>query len=257
MKKSIRKIAIILIIIVILILVGIIVKNTLFEKKKEDINSKMENISQLAINGATKEELSKYFNTEKLDGNSIMTGPDSYMREMPSEETIKEYKLSEYIKLQDKLAANVEKKIKDNFTFILGKKTADDNGGVVYTGSVKGYYQLEYLLDLKTLQGTLSEEYKEDNDEVTNYKAKVIAMKILDDYLSIYENKKYFGGVNLYIYADDEDKTTTSYLSFLSTLQGVTYNNEDVNKLEDTRDTRLKEYLENAKNKKIINGLNI
>lgn len=257
MKTNIRKIAIIIIIILILILIGIIIKHTLFGTKKENINSKMENISQLAISGASKEELSKYFNIENLDSNSIMTGPDSYMREKPSDEIIKQYKLSDYIKLQDKLAANVEKKIKDNFTLILGEKTTDANGGTVYSGSVKGYYQLEYLLDLKTLQSTLSDEYKEDNDEVTNYKAKVIAMKILDDYLSIYENKKYFGGINLYIYSDDEEKTATSYISFLNALQGVSYNNEEVDKLESTRDTRLKEYLENAKSKKIINGLNI
>lgn len=256
-KRKINKILIGVVSILLVVLLVIVLKSVISFGGKPYIEKQLNKVNSLAINGATKEELSKYFNTDNLDSNSLMTGPDSYMRVKPEEKIITKYKLDKYVSLQDKLATNVETRIKKEFNFIMGDEPFKDNGATVYQGLVKGFYQMEYLIDLKELQSILASEYQEEApEEVLQYKAKVIAMKILDDYLTNYDNDDDYAAANIYIY-EDKEKTDLSYISYLNMLQGVNYQNEVIDKLELTRTARLNKYIKEAIKKNKINGLNI
>ena len=243
-KNKINKILIIILVVTAAILlitslILIIVKSS----KSSAVEKKLNKINQLVINGSSKESLSKYMNVDKIDGNYLMTGPDCYMREKPNDQAIKDNKLDTYVKQQNKYASNVEKKIKENFQFIMNDNTFKDNGAKVYTGVVRGYYQLEYMLDLKEIQKQLIEKLNVEDEEINQYKAKVIGMKILNNYLSIYENKDNYSGINIYVY-EDKDMTDSSIASYLNMLQGVNYSNKEVVELEETREQRIKEYID-------------
>ena len=253
-KRNNKLLVIILVVAAILLLTSLIL--LIVNSSGNKVERKLNKINQLVINGSSKDALSKYMNIDKIDGNYLMTGPDCYMREKPDDETIKANKLEKYVSLQNKYASNVEKKIKENFQFIMGEKTFKDNGATVYTGVVRGYYQLEYMLDLKEMQRQLIETLKLENEEINQYKSKVIGMKILDNYLSQYENKKYYSGTNIYVY-EDQDKTDLSMSNYLNMLQGVNYNNEDVDKLEETRISRIKEYIEKEITKNNLKSLDL
>lgn len=250
--KNKKKIIIIGIAIVLLI-VGIVL--VIINNNSNNMKKTLEKVNNLALKGATKNELSKIFRTEELESDYMLTGPDCYMRLKPTEAKVKEYNLSNYIKEQDKLSKTVEKSIEENFFTLINDTTTKENNATVYSGVVRTFYQLEYLQDLKELQKLILTEYKENNtlnEDIDNYKAKVVAMKILDKKLDNYKNKDEYSGFNIYVYEDDT-KTGSSFVSYMNMLQGINYHNDDVNKLEETREQRIKDYLEEAKNNNTVN----
>ena len=250
--KNKKKIIIIGIAIVLLI-VGIVL--VIINNNSNNMKKTLEKVNNLALKGATKNELSKIFRTEELESDYMLTGPDCYMRLKPTEAKVKEYNLSNYIKEQDKLSKTVEKSIEENFFTLINDTTTKENNATVYSGVVRTFYQLEYLQDLKELQKLILTEYKENNtlnEDIDNYKAKVVAMKILDKKLDNYKNKDEYSGFNIYVYEDDA-KTGSSFVSYMNMLQGINYHNDDVNKLEETREQRIKDYLEEAKNNNTVN----
>jgi len=242
---------------IIFIVIGVVlVINNNYNK---NMKKTLEKVNSLALKGATKNELSKIFKTDDLESDYLLTGPDCYMRLKPSDEKIKENSLSSYVKEQDKLSKTVEKNIEENFYTLISDTTRKENNATVYSGVVRTFYQLEYLQDLKAIQSSIINEYKENNEvdeEIDNYKAKIVAMKILDKKLDTYKNKDEYSGFNIYVYEDDT-KTGSSFVSYMNMLQGINYHNEYVNKLEDTREERIKEYIEEAKNNNIISKDNL
>ncbi len=232
--------------------------------KNQDISMKMKDkiaqVNNLVISSATKEELATAINVDDINSLSIMTGEDSYMRLLPSKNKIDEYNLQKYQKEQDSLATIVEKSIKDNFVFELEKKTAKINDATVYYGVLKAFYQMTYLQDLQELQRVLFEEYKLSNgitdEEVEQYKAKVVAMKILNEKLNQYKNNDQYCGAAVYQY-EDEESTSMSLLSYLNLLQGINFHNEDVEELENTREERITKYIEEAKENNLIDTSNV
>lgn len=245
--KSIKRIAIIILLVaIIMIIVGI---SFYFSNKRSKIKETIEEVNQIVLSSASKEELLKKVNSEKINSFIIMTGPDSYIAEKPSKDLIEKYNLSNYEKVQTQLVERVEKKIKDNFKTIMSDETFEDNNATVYRGLLKTYYQIYYLHDLQDLQQKIIAEklITEEDNEILEYKAKIIAMKVIDNYLDIYDNKKEYCSFTVYIY-DDEKKTADSFASYLNMLQGSNYDNDTTKKLEQSAEIRINGYYEEAKN---------
>ena len=256
MKNNKKKIIIIGIAIVLLI-IGIVL--VVINNNSNNMKKTLEKVNSLALKGATKNELSKIFKTDELQSDYMLTGPDCYMRLKPTDVKIKKYNLNNYVKTQDSLSKTVEKSIEENFFTLISDKTRKENNATVYSGVVRTFYQLEYLQDLKELQNLILNEYKDNNkvnEEVDSYKAKVVAMKILDKKLDNYKNKDEYSGFNIYVYEDD-NKTGSSFVSYMNMLQGINYHNDEVNKLEETRQDRIKDYLEEAKDNNTVNKGNL
>ena len=90
---------------------------------------------------------------------------------------------------------------------------------------------------------TLSNE----NTEVNKYKAKVIAMKLLDSYLDEYIYNGDSKVISITFNSINDDKTKNSLIQYLIDLAG--YNNredEKINTMENNRKTRIAEYINTA-----------
>ena len=242
---------------IVLMIIGVVL--VINNNSNNNMKKKLEKVNNLALKGASKDEFSKIFITDKLESDYLLTGPDCYMRLKPSDEKIKANNLNSYVKEQNKLSESVEKNIEDNFFTLINETTRKENNATVYSGVLRTFYQLEYLQDLKAIQSSLINEYKENNsvnEEIDNYKAKIVAMKILDQKLDNYKNEDEYSGFNVYVYEDDI-KTGSSFVSYMNMLQGINYHNDYVNELEKTREERIKNYIEEAKNNNVINKDNL
>jgi len=137
-----------------------------------------------------------------------MTGPDSYLRMKPEEEIIKKYKLSSYVRQADKLATNLEAKIKENFEFKTKGVVESKNyySVLVY---YKSFYYREYIEDFNAIVRILINKEKLNIDASTEvdyekvaeiYKIQVKAMEILNKHNMNYILciiVRYFGGIKL------------------------------------------------------------
>ena len=213
-------------------------------------------ITELISKKSSRSSYIEYIGINDFSNTSIMTGKDSYLREKPSDKDIKQHNLDEYVKLQDTLATNVEKKIISNLEYKVGEIADIEEDATIYHVELKTYYEIEYLLDLDELQNKLLEEYRNKNEmineEIANYKAKVIAMKLLDDKLKNYENSSEYCVANIYYYKDSY-KTSKSLVSYLNALQGSNYNNDEIDALTNTREDRINDYIKDAKKYGVIN----
>ena len=175
------------------------------------------------------------------------------MRTRLDDKTIKDNNLDNYVIIQDELATNVEKKIQSNFDYSISNVIEEDDY-TQYSVLLKSYYQIAYLLDLEELQKQLLVKSAQEDNEVNNYKAKVIALKILDKRLDDYVNKDENCMANLYRYQNDEERNNSSLLSYINLLQGLNYNNEKIfteNQLNITE--RMNTYINEAIENKLIN----
>ncbi len=257
MKSKLRIIIEIIIGIAIIALLSTIVVNVVsFDKKANDEkNTKelIENLNNLLINGGSKEEIKELTGLDDIDETSLMTGKDCYMRTRLDDKTIKDNNLDNYVIIQDELATNVEKKIQSNFDYSISNVIEEDDY-TQYSVLLKSYYQIAYLLDLEELQKQLLVKSAQEDNEVNNYKAKVIALKILDKRLDDYVNKDENCMANLYRYQNDEERNNSSLLSYINLLQGLNYNNEKIfteNQLNITE--RMNTYINEAIENKLIN----
>lgn len=131
---------------------------------------------------------------ESLTPMYIYVGKDSFVSTKPSKEIIRRYNLENYEKLQSKYAAIVEKRFLEGTSYSFDKI---DETTMVY--SFKPWYFGAYSTDLQYLIQRLivetGEITKDDFMQATEkytvyeYKARVKAMYILNDYLSTYENQ--------------------------------------------------------------------
>lgn len=220
------------------------------------MNQRITYITELVSKKSSRSSYIEYIGINEFSNTSIMTGKDSYLRDKPSDKDIKQHNLEEYVKLQDSLATNVEKKIISNLEYKIGDIADIEEDATIYHVDLKTYYEIEYQLDLEELQNKLLEEYRNKNEiineEIATYKAKVIAMKLLADKLKNYENKDEYCVANIYYYKDSY-KTSKSLVSYLNALQGSNYNNEVIDTLTNTRKDRINDYIKDAKQYGVIN----
>ena len=144
-----------------------------------------------------------------------------------------EANLKKYAKAQDYYANQVEKRMKDNFSYQLGEfLMADEGANIVQKVTFQSYYLELYQLDWSLLQTELlnrigfNKNLADDlsNEDVqTIYKAKVKAMEIMNDYLDNYENKDEKMEYDLIYSVDGDDIGTLDYFSLLCNVNGIMY----------------------------------
>ena len=246
MKKNIKRIIFAVGIILIIVLVAILLlvfqnnnKEPKEEKWPEKITSKeiaekyIDNLSDLIINGGTKEEYTKAFGSAKVPQLYIMTGEYSSFRVTPSSKIIEEYNLKEYVDKQEELAKNLEKHIKDNFSYNIEGTVEEENYYSVLV-SYKSYYYLNYSNDLNEIRNllltkagyNLEENITENNQFIADsFKAKVKAADLLDNYLDSYNNSNEENSV--YVRFDNREKASSfdNLQSYLINLNGYAYHN--------------------------------
>lgn len=240
-----KKTCIILIVIIALITItsGIILLS------KEDKSTKKENpktqekivvdyvekINKVIMNGGTKRQYLSVLRRKQLLDTDIMTGPDMYLRQKPSNKVIQKNSLSSYTTKGEELAKKLEKAIKDNFECeIEGVLTKEDYLAVLVT--YKSFYYNAYIKDLTAIQNELliragydfenitSEQEKAI--EVDSYKAKVKAASLLNDRLDMYKNNEESKRVYINFDGKKIEGNSDNFLSYLMNLEGYTYTNQ-------------------------------
>ena len=139
----------------------------------------------------TKKDLKGYTGEDLLAG-LIFYGKDSYTRLRISDDLIKKNKLESYSSLQNKYASNVEEKLLSNFVYGYNNYTEKDGVSSLEIEYRTFYYNfyvsdLVYLTD-KILVKNGNNTEKIDYSSPIRYKAKVMAMKVLDSHLDDYVN---------------------------------------------------------------------
>ena len=243
--------------ILICIVIIIICSNKPGETKKETELTKdkiVENIIEdIYFNpSTTNEDIKKTVGTY-LPRNEIFIGKDSILRKKPSSEIIKKYKLEEYEKMQNQYAEKVEKKYMDNTKYKIVESSEDN----VLLEIVPWYY-FQYTNDLAKIKNTIFDyadyDYTEkdiphEEFEVNDYKARVIAMHIMDSYLDMYDNNTKERRMVKITYTDDKPGKA-DYFTLYVVLSGYTAQNGPS---EELSANRADEYLNNAKKSGLFN----
>ena len=169
---------------------------------KKDAENYIEKINSFILKGKTNDEYNRIFKY-KIDEELIILGEDAYQNKKPSKEIIKKYKLEDYVEEHEKLIKNLEEKIKENFDVKI-VKTNDYEQKFNNTINIKTFYYSSYISDLKTIESDIVflavMDYTDTNltekEEADRYKAKVKAMKIIDEYLDRYVNKNIYRSIS-------------------------------------------------------------
>lgn len=252
-KKRIFLFCIILLFVITLIVIVFLPKkenNEISYTKKEII----EKISEGFANGISKKELEKLVNQE-LSDKTIMTGKDAYLLKTPSDKLIQKYNLDNYVTNQKTYFEKLDSKIKENYSWSF-EGDAQDNQAAYYI-SVKTYEYGIYLSDLEEIQNQLLENYKSDNDEeneINQYKAQVVAMKLLDSHLDEYLNNNQPKTITISFTNSDSDETKASLLQYLIDLAGYNQAGEDTTNTIQDRPARMKTIIDEALNSSILNN---
>lgn len=236
-------------IILIVIIALITITSGIILLSKEDKSTKKENpktqekivvdyvekINKVIMNGGTKRQYLSVLRRKQLLDTDIMTGPDMYLRQKPSNKVIQKNSLSSYTTKGEELAKKLEKAIKDNFECeIEGVLTKEDYLAVLVT--YKSFYYNAYIKDLTAIQNELliragydfenitSEQEK--TIEVDSYKAKVKAASLLNDRLDMYKNNEESKRVYINFDGKKIEGNSDNFLSYLMNLEGYTYTNQ-------------------------------
>lgn len=190
----------------------------------------VEKLTNIIINGGTKEELILTLQTDEVQDETIMTGADMYLRQTPSKNIIKKYSLDDYVSKEDALATSLEKHIQDNFEYKIDS-TVENAEYHSINVTYKGFYYTSYIADLQRITYDLLIKSGYDLENVTGtekfkvdmYKARIKAASLLDNYLDYYNNES------------EEKQTTVSFtnkkisgnkeefMSYLLNLNGYAY----------------------------------
>lgn len=206
------------------------IKNNKDIVTKKDAENHIKKITEVVMNGGSKEELVKVLKTNQFNDSYIMTGEDMYLLQSPDYNIILKYSLEEYVKESKKLKNNLEKHIKKDFEYKINDITeVKDYMSVNIT--YKTYYYTSYINDLAQIQVYLLEkegyslENVIENEQfiVAAYKAKIKAASILNDYLDIYSNKSEFNTTIVSFVNKKISDSNEEFLSYLINLTGYTY----------------------------------
>lgn len=238
-----KKLIVIIIIAVLSIGGGIVLMNSNSKPpKKEDpktqektVTEYVEKLNKVIMDGGTKQQYLSVLRRDQILNTDIMTGPDMYLRQKPSNKVIQKNSLSSYTKKGEELAKKLEKAIKDNFECeIEGVLTKEDYLAVLVT--YKSFYYNAYVKDLNSIQNELLIKVGYDFDnltkeqektiEVDSYKAKVKAASLLNDRLDMYKNNEESKRVYINFDGKKIEGNSDNFLSYLMNLEGYTYTNQ-------------------------------
>lgn len=250
MKKK-TKIIIISLIVLIIIITAILVI-VFWPKNQEKSYTKKEIIEEISkgfVNGISKGELEELMNQKVLDI-TMMMGEDAYLLQTPSKELIDKYKLDTYVKENKRYFASLERKIRENYSWKFDGETKANQD--TYLVTVKTYQYGVYLADLEVMESLLTQNYSFENaedQEINNYKAKIIAMKLLnshlDDYISDSEPKT----TAIFFKDIDSEETKNSLAQYIMNLSGYANGQDErINDMEINRTQRMQEYIDAAIN---------
>ena len=255
-----KKLKIILPIFIVLIVILNVVlfrgQSTILINSKDEAIKHIQKLNTAIIEGGTKAELSKLIGTNKILDQDIMTGPDSFLRKKPNDNIISKNNLEKYVKVSSLYADNLEKTIKQNFSFKL-RNISEVNGKYMVYVTYKTYYYFPYLMDLAALQNDILDKLdidieKETDEEIiiTNaYKARIKAASILDKHLNNYINKEETKTILIEIKKGKIENSSDSLKSYLINLNGYAYKNDNLSNLSNQR---VKQYLSQLNSNNIL-----
>lgn len=240
-----KKLIIIIITIIAVLSIGggiVLMNSNSKPPKKEDpktqektVTEYVEKLNKVIMDGGTKQQYLSVLRRDQILNTDIMTGPDMYLRQKPSNKVIQKNSLSSYTKKGEELAKKLEKAIKDNFECeIEGVLTKEDYLAVLVT--YKSFYYNAYVKDLNSIQNELLIKVGYDFDnltkeqektiEVDSYKAKVKAASLLNDRLDMYKNNEESKRVYINFDGKKIEGNSDNFLSYLMNLEGYTYTNQ-------------------------------
>ena len=254
-----NKLIIALIILIIIADVLIIVFTSKDKDTKEKSYTRKETIELISkgfVNGISKKELEKLMN-QKLDDKTIMTGDDAYLLQKPSEKIINQYNLNNYVQNNQNYFKNLTAKIKSNYSWKFDGEAKDNQ--TQYIVKLKTYNYGIYIQDFEALTNLLLNNVKNDTtpQEVKEYKAKVIAMKLLDTHLDDYLNNDEEKTI-LITFSGNSDEAKNSLAQYLVDLGGYNYHNiPKINEMIQNRATRLQSYISEGLNNGTLDSQDI
>ncbi len=252
MKK--KLIIIIPIVVILLAIILIFLLNSLKEKPNPDKSKVVEDVIQNVFynDSITISDLKKELQSA-MPSEEVFLGKDSVIRKKPSDELIKRNNLKAYESIQNKYYKNVEKKFKENASY---KIVASDDKKVSI--DVIPWYYSQYASDLSKLTYKLlnyaNYEVTEDNYgskeyEVNEYKARVIAMRIMNRHLDEYDNNTKEVLKCEVEFTGDKPGEFDYYTVYLM-LEGITAEKAPS---KDEQAERINQYIEDAKQAGIFN----
>ncbi len=247
---------IIIAIILIILVSGIII--AVWAYKNNDLKTKaikdVEQLTDLVINGGTASQLSDVLGFKEIQPINIISGEDSYLRAFPDDSVVAQNNLTEYVKANKKFTSNVEKQVKDNFEYNLVTKSNAKEEVVMAATYIKYNFSV-YIMDLDALQTKILAKAGV-SDDINKYKAKVVAMKILDSKLSVYKSTKQLTTTITYkSQLDDEMKNSLN--SYFLKLGGFSGFDENIDELQKSRNERINNYLDEAITTGVVDNSNI
>lgn len=245
--KIIISIIVFLILIALALTIIILTKNNKEPEKSYTKKEIIEKISNGFVNGISKNELESLMNQEVQD-KAMMTGEDAYLLQTPSDKLIDKYNLNNYVKDNKAYFSNLEKKIKENYTWKFDDEVKDNQD--TYFINVKTYNYGVYLADLEEIVGLLTNNYpfkNSEEQEINNYKARVIAMKLLDSHLDDYISSSDPKSIAIFFKGVDSKETKDSLSQYLIDLSGYANGlDERINNMEINRTERMRTYINEA-----------
>jgi len=268
-----KKLKIILPIFIVLIVILNVVlfrgQSTILINSKDEAIKHIQKLNTAIIEGGTKAELSKLIGTNKILGFQniekndlpnqkdydivLMSNISDYIKDLYSNNL--NY-LEKYVKVSSLYADNLEKTIKQNFSFKL-RNISEVNGKYMVYVTYKTYYYFPYLMDLAALQNDILDkldiDFEKETDEeiiITNaYKARIKAASILDKHLNNYINKEETKTILIEIKKGKIENSSDSLKSYLINLNGYAYKNDNLSNLSNQR---VKQYLSQLNSNNIL-----
>jgi len=213
----------------------------------------------------TEDNLKEITGIENIKSN-IIVGEDSFLRNTPSDKMVEKYNLKNYKEERESIALEIENEFIENLNYTIINEEETENGELVQTIEVVGFYYELYMADFTTLSIELYEKSGYDTsrieiDEKANiafYKAQVKAMQLMKPFISNYEN--YGEKITFRVtYVNGKLKDSDEMVNIISQIRGMTYSNMDFSKKEnqDAQKIRINEYYQNGYESGIIEEGNL
>lgn len=205
---------------------------TTYGVSEEEVYNYMEELTNTIIFGGSREKLVEMLYSDEILDTDLMSGPDMYLRQVPSKSTLEGEDVSDYQKAGEIYASNLEKKIQDNFEYTV---EGVSDGGNYWAALLKyrSYYYKAYLNDLVQIQVYFLEQagYQMDGSyvkttnklKVDSYKALIKAAAVLDSHLDEYVNLNEFAQTYINFEHKNPEDSSDAFLSYLMNLVGYSY----------------------------------
>ncbi len=185
----------------------------------------------------------------------VFMGKGSALRLKPDNKVMTRYDLSKYESVINKYAPIVEKRFLKNTKYTVKE---NESGNLEF--KIKPWYFYNYSSDLSYLTDKILDEANFDMNKIytdeffsSEYKARSIAIKIMNDHLDNYDNKD--ETVDFTFFYENGKPTDIEYFSLYLNLCGATTKNSAMKETSFTaeQETRVTKYLKEAEKKGLIN----